>query len=147
MNNKKALSQKEITYQLALGSMDRGDAFVECVKRVVKPVPWPTDEELHKAYPDLKKWMRLVDETLGEVIKQFKTFFTDEEIDDDNNDIYIYFEVNTRFGENWSTIMTGNDDDGGKCKAIFEHLQIISPLMVAGINAVPVLNISTNTDS
>ena len=145
--DKEPLSQKEIDHQLAVGSMSRGDAFVEHIKRTVKPVPWPTTEELHKVYPDLKEWMTRVDNTIGEVIKQFDIFFTDEEVNSSNSNIYINFMVNTRFCEDWSEVMTGDEDCDNKIEVIFEHLQIISPLMVANIDCGPYVNIDTNTDS
>jgi len=139
------LSKKEVRVQKALGTMTRGDEFVEHIKQTVKPVSWPTDKELHKAYPDLTKWMKLVDKTLGKVIKQFNIFFTDEEVNASPDDIFISFEVNTRFGSDWSAVMCGGDDD--KREAIFEHLQIISPLMIAGITNGPYNNIEETTDS
>ena len=142
----KALSQKEVDHQLAVGSMTKGDAFVEHIKRTVKPVPWPTNEELHKAYPELTKWMKQVDAALGKVTEQFNIFFTDEEVNTSSDGIYVCFEVNTRFCEDWSTVMTGEDGED-RCEAIYEHLQIISPLMVAGINGGSYKNIETTTDS
>ena len=150
--NKEPLSQKEIDHQLAIGSMSKGDAFVEHIKRTIKPVPWPTAEELHKVYPDLKEWMKRVDNTLGEVIKQFNIFFTNEVVNSYDNDICIYFTVNTRFCEDWSTVeMVEKMGDEGYydnfVEAIFEHLQIISPLMVASINLGPYVNINTTSDS
>ncbi len=142
---KELLSSKEIAHQRALGSMDRGDVFVEHIKRTIKPVPWPTDEELHKAYPDLKGWMRLVNKALGEVIEQFNIFFTDEERNTSGGDIYISFEVSLRECADWSIVMCGDEED--KCENIFEHLQIISPLMVGSIGLGRYTNIGTTTDS
>ena len=137
----KTLSQKEIDAQLAVGSMDKGDAFVELVKKELTPVPWPTPKEFYKVYPDLKNWMRQVDTKLGEVIKLFNAFFTEDE----DSWIHIEFMVNVRFCEDWSAVMVGEDND--KVEAIFRHLQIISPLLVAFHSSVNTPNISTNQDS
>ena len=135
-----ALSQKEVDYQLAIGAMTRSDAFIEHIKRTVKPVPWPPAEDLHKVYPNLKHWTMCVDKALGEVTKQFNIFFTEEEIDDDDNDIYINFGVN-EFNEDYSVIMIGNGND--ICDEIFEHLQIISPLLVTCCGSIVTPNIKT----
>lgn len=147
MNNKKILSQKEVAHQFALGTMNRGDMFVEHIKRTVKPVPWPTAKELHKAYPELTEWMKLVDFALGKVTEQFNIFFTDDEVNASSTLIYCSFVVSTRFCEDWSMVMCGGENCENKCEDIFEHLQIISPLMVASINSGSHINIRTTPDS
>lgn len=141
----KALSQKEVDHQLAVGSMDKGNAFVEHIKRMLTPVPWPSIKELHKPYPNLKDWMQQVDEKLGEVIEQFNIFFTDEEINTADGYIYIEFTVNTFSCEDWSAVMVGEDID--KIEQIYEYLQIISPLMVAFYNPISAKNITMDNDT
>ena len=42
----KNMTKKEIDIQLAIGSMDKADAFVELVIQKLKPIPWPTNKQL-----------------------------------------------------------------------------------------------------
>jgi len=144
------LTQKEIDHQLAVGSMSLGDAFVEIVKEKVSPIPWPSSEDLHKPYPELKGWMKEVDKRFGEVKKLFDEFFADQIANDD--DVYIYFGVSVTFCEDWSICVLGID--GEDCdpnntiiEKVYEHLQVISPLMVASFGSVATPNIDRNTDT
>lgn len=147
------MTPEETKIQLALGSMSRGDAFVEHIKRTLTPIPWPSTEEFHKVYPDLSNWMRQVDIKLGEIIEQFNDFFSDEEIDEAEGKIFIQFTVNTsRIGaEDWSEIATGDSDSDDEYEDrvydIFKYLQIISPLMVMYCDTIRTINIEVTHDT
>lgn len=149
------MTPEEVEMQLAVGSMSRGDAFVEHIKRTLTPIPWPSTEELHKVYPDLSNWMSQVDIKLGQVIEQFNDFFFDDEINVSGGKIFIHFNVNlSREGaEDWSEIATGDSDSGSdnayedKVEEIFEYLQIISPLMIMYCYAVRTVNIEVTHDT
>ena len=147
----KHLSQKEIDHQLAVGSMNLGDAFVEVVKEKVSPIPWPSTKDLYKPYPELKGWIKEVDKRFGEVKKLFDEFFANQIAND--NDVYIYFGVNVSFCEDDSMCVLeidGGEDcdpDNTIIEKIYEHLQVISPLMVASFGSVATPNIDRNTDT
>ncbi len=147
----KPSTQKEIDHQLAVGSMDLGDAFIEEVKRKVSPIPWPSPEDLYKPYPELSGWMREVDKRFGEVKKLFDEVFTDQIAND--NEVYLYFGVNVSFCEDWSIcVLEIGDKDHNSSKPsiierIYKHLQVISPLMIASFGIVSTPNIDRNTDT